>query len=106
MAFKFKTKQRKFLMGKAQTIKPIIQIGKLGVTPQVLEQLVKIINKRELIKISLLQNTEVESQEFIEMLNDYDPDIKLVQIIGSKVILYKKAPNEKYRDMSVKLEQL
>lgn len=102
----FKTKQRKFLMSKAQTIKPIMQIGKMGITPHVLEQLVTIIDKKELIKVSLLQNTEVDSKDFIEMINDYDPAIKLVQTIGSKVILYKKAPNEKYRDMSVKLEQL
>ncbi|MDO1605603.1 YhbY family RNA-binding protein [Lactobacillus sp. YT155] len=102
----FKTKQRKFLMSKAQTMKPIMQIGKMGLTETALEQLVQLIDKRELIKISLLQNTEVTGDEITEILRDFDPAIKVVQVIGSKVILYKKAPKESNRKISVELDSL
>lgn len=101
-----KTKQRKFLMSKAQTMKPIMQIGKMGLTETALEQLVQLIDKRELIKISLLQNTEVTGDEITEILSDFDPAIKVVQVIGSKVILYKKAPKESNRKISVELDSL
>lgn len=102
----FKTKQRKFLMSKAQTLKPIMQVGKLGVSETVMEQLVDIIDKRELIKISLLQNTMIEPKEFVEATLEYDPAIKLVQIIGSKIIFFKKSPKESFRKISLEVEKL
>ncbi|GKQ42512.1 RNA-binding protein [Companilactobacillus sp. RD055328] len=102
----FKTKQRKFLMSKAQTMKPIMQIGKQGTTETVLQQLVELINKRELIKITLLQNTDTTGEDFINEVVQFDPAIKPVQTIGSKVILYKKSPKESHRRISVELEKL
>ncbi|MGR3741604.1 YhbY family RNA-binding protein [Companilactobacillus sp. DQM5] len=102
----FKTKQRKFLMSKAQTIKPVMQIGKMGLSQTTLQQLVDLIDKRELIKVSLLQNTDVNSNELLDSLENFDPAIKLVQVIGSKIILFKKAPKESNRKISVELENL
>lgn len=102
----FKTKQRKFLMSKAQTMKPIIQVGKQGITDTVLQQLVDIIDKRELIKITLLQNTDATGEDFIAEVIKFDPAIKPVQTIGSKVILYKKSPKESHRRISAELEKL
>lgn len=102
----FKTKQRKFLMSKAQTMKPIMQIGKMGITETLLQQLVDLIDKRELIKISLLQNTDVTSDDLFDQIGKFDPAIKIVQTIGSKVVLYKKSPKESHRRISAELEKL
>ena len=100
------SKERKVLMSKAQKIKPSVQIGKNGVTPTVLSEIQNVINKQELIKVTLLQNTMVEKQEVIDQIQEFDKKILEVQTIGSKVVLYKVAPKEKDRNISNQIKDL
>ena len=50
------SKQRAYLKGLAMNIDPIFQIGKSSLTPEVTEAIREAIDKRELIKISVLKN--------------------------------------------------
>ncbi|WP_125567592.1 YhbY family RNA-binding protein [Companilactobacillus insicii] len=101
-----KGKKNSFLRGKAQTIKPLIQIGREGLSDNLLDQIELQINKNELIKISLLQNTMVEAHDLIEALAEFDDQIVPIQVIGSKVVIYKKAPKIKNRKISIELEKI
>ncbi len=49
------SKQRSHLRGMASTISPIFQIGKASLTPEIISAVDDAIEKRELIKISVLK---------------------------------------------------
>ena len=88
-----KGKQKSFLRSMGMTLEPVVQIGKEGVTPEVVESAREAIKKRELIKVKVLQNSPEEVEGAIEKLAER-VDCELVQVIGRCGLLYKKN-NEK-----------
>ena len=52
------SKQRAFLTSQAHSLKPIIQIGKNGFNDQIKTSVRQALDARELIKVTLLQNTD------------------------------------------------
>lgn len=101
-----KGKKNRYLRSQAATMKPAIQVGRDGISENLLNQLELLINKDEIIKVSLLQNTMVEPQDLIDALNEFDEKIVHVQTIGSKLVFYKKAPKIKNRKYSIELENM
>lgn len=83
------TKQRAHLRSLAQTLTPIFQIGKNGVTDALIEDLKNALEARELIKINLL-NTLPDSKESIAKEIEEKTDSQIVQIVGNKLTLYKR----------------
>lgn len=83
------TKQRAYLRSLAQTIDPVTQIGKDGITEAFLLGVEKAICKRELIKISVLQTSPVFAKEASVKIADAIGAV-VVQVIGNKIILYRK----------------
>ena len=51
------SKQRAFLNSQAHSLKPIIQIGKNGLNDQIKTSVRQALDARELIKVTLLQNS-------------------------------------------------
>lgn len=86
-------KQKRFLRGLANTIKPVFQIGKEGVNDNLITDVRNYLNKHELIKISILQNCPTDKEEMAEKF--VDCGFELVQIIGLTIILYKKSKEAK-----------
>ncbi|MFC6322218.1 YhbY family RNA-binding protein [Companilactobacillus baiquanensis] len=101
-----KGKKNRYLRSQAATMKPVIQVGREGISENLLNQLELLINKKELIKVSLLQNTMVEPADLIDSLSEFDEQIVHIQTIGSKLVFYKKAPKIKYRKYSIELENI
>ena len=56
-------KQRATLRSMANTIQPIFQIGKGGLTPALTQQLDDALEARELIKVSVLETCEITPKE-------------------------------------------
>lgn len=87
-------KQKRFLRSKAHHLKPIFQVGKEGVNENMITQINEALEKRELIKVTILQNClddkEVIATELVE-----GTDAELVQIIGTMIILYKESLEHK-----------
>lgn len=86
------SKQRAYLRAMANPLDPIFQIGKGGITEEILKQLALALEARELIKIHILETALLDSKECIAVLAGKlcaEP----VQAIGSKVVLYKRAVN-------------
>lgn len=87
-------KQRSYLKGKAHTLDPIFQLGKSGLTENFLKQVEEALEARELIKIKILQNCELDptstANEIVEKLN-----AEFVQSIGSKFVIYKESNKNK-----------
>lgn len=92
-------KQKSFLRSKAHHLQPIFQIGKGGINSAMIVQIEEALEKRELIKVSLLQNTDEVAEEAAQVL-EKEIDCEIVQIIGRVIVLYKPSTKEKYQRLS------
>ena len=86
-------KEKAYLKSLAQKEKATFQIGKDGLSDNLLTDVLNYLNKHELIKISILQNSMVDKDEAIEFFEQ--ADIEFVQFIGRVLILYKHSDNAK-----------
>ena len=75
------SKQRAYLRSLANSIDPIFQIGKAGLSENLLKQLDDAIEARELIKINVLES----SGEDVKALGN----AICVQTMGNKITLYR-----------------
>lgn len=81
-------KQKRYLRGLGSTIDPIIQVGKGGVVPGILQQLDDALEARELVKVRVLKNCLEETGEVAEALSAQS-GAALVQVIGNTCLLYR-----------------
>jgi RNA-binding protein len=86
------SKQRSYLRSLANTINPIIQIGKEGVNEAVFKQIDEALEARELVKISILRNSDYDTRQACEEICTAIGS-EPVQVIGSRFVLYKKSIN-------------
>ena len=62
------SKQRAYLGSEASTMNAIFQIGKASLTPELINGLDEALEKRELIKISVLKNCADDPREIAEII--------------------------------------
>ena len=99
-----KGKERQFFKKEAHSLKPIFQIGKGGLSEEMIHQIQNAVEKRELITVTLLQNTLEEPQEAAETIAEATGST-IIQVIGHTIVLYKEARNPKHRDLSVRFAE-
>lgn len=87
-------KQKRFLRAKANQIRPVFQVGKTGVNENMTTQISEALEKRELVKISVLQNCLEDKNDIADQIVQAT-DAELVQIIGNQIILYKESKEHK-----------
>lgn len=95
-------KQKRFLRSQAHHLTPIFQVGKGGLNDEMVKQIGEAVERRELIKISLLQNTDEEADEVAANL-EKALQVNAVQIIGRVIVLFKPSTQEKYQRISTEL---
>lgn len=84
------SKQRAYLRGLANTMQPIFQIAKGGIEEAFLKQLEDALEKRELIKIKVLENSGLDAREASNEICEAI-GCEGVQAIGSKIVLFKQS---------------
>lgn len=93
-------KQRAYLRKIGHELEPIFQIGKEGMGEKLLKGLDEALEKRELIKIHILENalldTRATCNEAAQKLG-----AEPVQSIGSKFIIYRQSSNVKNRKIEL-----
>jgi RNA-binding protein len=97
------TSQRQYLRRLAHDLKPVVQIGKQGLTEQALASIDRTIEARELIKIKFLdfQDQKQELSETIaEQLNS-----TLISVIGNIATLYRRQPDPEKRKVELPASQ-
>lgn len=87
-------KQKRFLRAKAHHLQPIFQVGKGGVNENMVKQIDDALEARELIKVSVLKNCELDKEEVAERLAE-GTGAEIVQIIGHTIVLYKESKENK-----------
>ena len=90
------SKQRSYLKGLAMTMDPIFQIGKSSVTPELTAAIAEALEARELIKITVLKNCLDDGRSIAEVLAERTRS-EVVQVIGKKIVIYKRAKDEAKR---------
>ncbi len=87
-------KQKRYLRALATEEKTIFQIGKDGLSDNLIEQVDHAIDARELIKISVLKNSSVDIKETGFDLARFT-NSELVQVIGRTIVLYRPSRDPK-----------
>jgi len=84
------TKQRSYLRSLAHGIDTIFRIGKGGIDENFLKQVDEALEARELIKISVLNNSGYGAREASDMIC---AELKCegIQAIGSKIVIYRRS---------------
>ena len=83
------SKDRAQLRSLANTIEPIFQIGKSGISDNLIKQVDDALEARELIKITVLETSPNDALELGNELANKTNSI-LVQVIGKKITLYRR----------------
>ncbi len=91
----FTSKQRANLRSMASTMKPIMQVGKEGISENLLSSLSEALEARELIKLTLLPAAGEDGENLAENLADL-LGAELVAVIGRKAIFYRRSSRENY----------
>lgn len=87
------TKQRSKLRSLAQNIEPVGQVGKGGLSENMISGLSDALEKRELVKITVLNNAEDDISDIAAELAE-KLGAEVVCVIGHKVVLYRLSHKE------------
>lgn len=88
------SKQRAALRSMAAHIQPIMQIGKGGISENLVKTVSDALEARELIKLSVLENCDYTPRDMAEELAQAT-DADVVAVIGRKVVLYRESETKK-----------
>ncbi len=87
-------KQRSYLRSKANTLDPMFQLGKNGLTENFIKQVDVVLESKELLKISVLNNSGLDAKEVCLELAD-SLNAEFVQSMGNKLVIYRESKEEK-----------
>ncbi len=87
------SKQRAYLRGLANTLETILIVGKGEITDNIIMQADTALTARELIKGKRLETSSYSARECAELLAE-KCGADVVQVIGSKFVLYRPDPDE------------
>ena len=91
------SKQRAYLRGLANTLEPIVIIGKDGIGDNLIKQANDALEARELIKCRVLENSMLTAREACDELSALTRS-EQVQVIGTKFILYRPTHKKDKKD--------
>jgi len=80
-------KQKRYLRSLGHSLKPLLQVGKEGITEPFIAQVAQALEQHELIKIKVLENSPVDKKEAAVMITQQLP-CHLAQIIGKTLLLF------------------
>ncbi|MGD9963409.1 MAG: YhbY family RNA-binding protein [Thermoplasmata archaeon] len=79
-------KRRAFLKGAAQKLEPTVHVGKDGVTDKVVEEVVRQLKQKRLVKVRLLPSMEEDRHEAAERLAAKASAV-LIEVRGRTAVL-------------------
>ncbi len=86
---KLSSKQRALLKKMAHELEPVVRIGKGSVDQDLLDSISNVINKRELIKVKVLQNSDMDNMKELGLELAEKTSSVFVDKIGKVIILFK-----------------
>ena len=90
------SKQRSHLKSIAANLDPIFQLGKGGISENMVKSISDALEARELIKINVLTNAEEDTRSLAAELA-VTLRAECVAVIGRKVILYRRSSRKDFK---------
>ncbi len=94
------SKQRAFLRSLAAGRDSVFQIGKGGLSDNQLEEIDRLLEKNELVKIHVLENALVDSRTMCEAVAESIDGCEPVCAIGRKFVIYKRSKEHRTIDLA------
>lgn len=91
-------KQKQYLKAIAVNFPAVVQIGKEGLVPTVIESAANVLKARELIKVKVNQNSDEDIRETAAILSE-QLECEVVQIIGHNCILFKQKEKKSHYEL-------
>ncbi len=88
------SRQRAQLRAMANDMETILQVGKSGINENTVKQVKDALEARELIKLRVLETCPTNARITADTLAE-SVDCDVVQVIGTRFILYKESKNNK-----------
>ena len=88
------SKQRAFLRSMANTMDPIMQVGKSGVGEELITSVDNALEARDLIKMSALETAPVTAREAADELAEAT-GADVVAVVGRRFVLYRPSKKKK-----------
>jgi RNA-binding protein len=86
-------KQKRHLRALGHGLRPLVQIGKQGVTPTIIAQTQEVLTAHELIKVKLLETSPLERDECAAALSEAT-GADVAQTLGRTILLYRANPDK------------
>ena len=94
------SKQRAFLRSLAAGRDSVFQIGKGGLSDNQIEEIGRLLEKQELVKIHVLENALVDSRTMCEAVAESIDGCEPVCAIGRKFVIYKRSKEHRTIDLA------
>jgi len=88
------SKERARLRSQAHPLKPILQVGADGISPAFGRSLTEAFNTRELLKVKVLDTSDLSAREAADAVGGEVDGVEVVQVIGRTLVLYRPFPEE------------
>lgn len=92
------SKQRAALRSQSNGMETIFQVGKGGISDMLVQQVEDALKAREMIKLRVLESAPVFAREAAQELAE-KCGAEIVQVIGSRFILFKRNPEKPIYEM-------
>ena len=93
-----KGSQRKYLRGAAHSYKPLVQIGKEGLSESVLDAIDTALEAHELIKVKIVAERD-QREQFVPIIEER-LGCECVGTVGRMAILYREHPDPEKRKIA------
>lgn len=92
------SKQRAFLRSLSNSMEPVFQVGKGGITEEMCLQIGNCLEARELIKLRVLENSGYTAREAAEEIAART-HADVVTVLGMRFVLFRPSENKKKIDL-------
>jgi RNA-binding protein len=86
------SKQRAKLRGEAHPLKPLVHVGKEGVTTAVIRSVEQALSGRELLKVRVLEAAPEQARDVAHAIAGRVDDCTVLQVLGRTATLYRPLP--------------
>jgi putative RNA-binding protein, YhbY family len=86
-------KQKRLLRTMAHNLKPVVNLGKHGLSPKTVNEIKTQLLEHELIKLKILDSCPITKKECANLLT-HEKSLEVIQLIGKTLTLYSPRPEE------------
>jgi RNA-binding protein len=98
------TREKKLLKKLSHDLKPLIRIGKNGVTPATIANIDNALKDHELIKIKYLEHKD-QKKTLTRRITE-ETGSELINQIGNTATLYRESPNPEKKEINLSRKQI